>query len=202
MRRIIVVLILLFVAVVSFGKDGSQSKQRGGITGFDGGMMIHTGYLRGDISSINYSASGAPFGIGGVIRLHLGKNWRVGSEGYMSKLAQMDNGSNIKYFWAGLLADYRLHFGDFALYGGLTLGAGTITHLLMFEEPTTDWAPIDGTIFQKNPFWAVDPFIGGEYALSDAMRLTIKADYLRAISEHSANIPMGPRIYIGFIFSH
>lgn len=164
--------------------------------------MLHSGYLRGKIIPLNYKAEGSPFGIGGVIRLHLGKSWRVGTEGYMSKLSQMGNGSNIKYFWAGLLADYRLHFGDFALYGGLTLGAGTITHLLMFEEPLREWDPIDNTIYQKGSFWAVDPFIGGEYALSEAMRLTLKVDYLNAISNHSTSIPLGPRLYIGFIFSH
>lgn len=44
-----------------------------------------------------------PFGIGGVIRVHLGDHWRVGSEGYVSTIKQANNGSYVKYGWGGLL---------------------------------------------------------------------------------------------------
>ena len=43
-------------------------------------------------------------GIGGVIRLHFGENFRVGSEGYVSTLTQLDNGSYLKYGWGGTVA--------------------------------------------------------------------------------------------------
>ena len=59
--------------------------------------------------------------IGGVIRLHLGDHFRIGSEGYVSTLSQRGNGSYLKYGWGGLLADYytanghphgpRIYFG-------------------------------------------------------------------------------------------
>ena len=42
------------------------------LTGFSGGMMLHTGYLDGRLPQVGYRAKGAPFGIGGAIRLHIG----------------------------------------------------------------------------------------------------------------------------------
>ena len=41
------------------------------IKGFSGGMMLHTGYLSGGDNPRDYNPSGATFGIGGVVRLHL-----------------------------------------------------------------------------------------------------------------------------------
>ena len=42
--------------------------------------MVHSGYLSGTLDAIGYQAKGAPLGIGGVIRLHLGEHFRVGSD--------------------------------------------------------------------------------------------------------------------------
>lgn len=52
-------------------------------------------------------------GIGGVIRLHFGEHFRVGSEGYVSTLSQLDDGSYLKYGWGGILADFYSDFGRF-----------------------------------------------------------------------------------------
>lgn len=201
-RCLAVLLSLLLGSAFSFARDGAQKNTGKLFSGFDGGMMLHSGYLKGNISEIDFPVEGAPFGIGGVIRLHLGEHWRIGTEGYMSKLSQLGNGSHLKYFWCGLLSDYRLHFGDFSAFAGLTLGGGVNTDLLMFEEPSRAWAPIQNTVFHKIPFFAIDPFIGVEYGLSEAMRLCVKLDCLRALSSQSASIAMGPRLYFGFIFSH
>ena len=75
MKRIVwVTLCLLITMAVS-----AQEKRI--LRGFDGGMMVHTGYLSGNLDAIGYKAQGAPMGIGGVIRLHLGDHFRIGSEG-------------------------------------------------------------------------------------------------------------------------
>ena len=63
------------------------------IRGFDGGMMLHSGYISGNLDGIGYKAKGAPKGIGGVIRMHLGDHFRVGTEGYVSTVDQRCNGS-------------------------------------------------------------------------------------------------------------
>lgn len=171
------------------------------IHGFDGGMMIHTGYLSGTLDAIGYEAKGAPMGIGGVIRLHLGDHFRIGSEGYMSTLRQLSNGSYLKYGWGGLLADAYTVFGRFQPYAGLTLGGGAMTSLLMKETPSSAWAPIDGTHYHKQGFMAIDPFAGCDFIVSGPMHLTIKIDYLCALTQ-SKILPHGPRVYVGFLFYH
>lgn len=169
--------------------------------GFDGGMMVHTGYLSGQLDAIGYAAKGMPMGIGGVIRLHLGDHFRFGSEGYVSTLGQLDNGSYLKYGWGGLLADAYTVLGRFLPYAGLTLGGGAMTTLLMMENPASDWAPIAGTRYHKQGFMAIDPFVGCDFLVSVPMHLTLKVDYLCALSQTKL-LPHGPRVYFGFLFYH
>lgn len=171
------------------------------LRGFDGGMMIHTGFLSGNLDAIGYNAKGLPAGIGGVIRLHLGEHFRVGGEGYLSTLSQRGNGSYLKYGWGGLLADFYTVLGRFQPYAGLTLGGGAMTTLLMMEEPQEAWDPIDGTYFHKQGFMAIDPFVGCDFIVSGPMHLTLKVDYLCALSGGKM-LPHGPRVYIGFLFYH
>ena len=169
--------------------------------GFDGGMMVHTGYLSGSLDAIGYAAKGAPTGIGGVIRLHLGGHLRIGSEGYVSTLSQLGNGSYLKYGWGGLLVDAYTVWGRFQPYAGVTLGGGAMTSLLMMENPASPWAPIDGTRYHKQGFMAIDPFAGCDIIVSGPMHLTVKVDYLCALSQ-SKLLPHGPRVYFGFLFYH
>lgn len=192
-------LILTAICLLVFLSASAQEKKV--LRGFDGGMMVHTGFLTGNLNAIDYTAKGAPMGIGGVIRLHLGDHFRIGSEGYVSTLSQRGNGSYLKYGWGGLLADFYTVLGRFLPYGGITLGGGAMTTLLMMKEPVSAWAPIDGTRYHKQGFMAIDPFIGCDFIVSGPMHLTLKLDYLCAISK-SELLPNGPRIYFGFLFYH
>lgn len=192
-------LILTAICLLVFLSASAQEKKV--LRGFDGGMMVHTGFLTGNLNAIDYTAKGAPMGIGGVIRLHLGDHFRIGSEGYVSTLSQRGNGSYLKYGWGGLLADFYTVLGRFQPYGGITLGGGAMTTLLMMKEPVSAWAPIDGIRYHKQGFMAIDPFIGCDFIVSGPMHLTLKLDYLCAISK-SELLPNGPRIYFGFLFYH
>jgi hypothetical protein len=192
-------MILTAICLLVFLSASAQEKKV--LRGFDGGMMVHTGFLTGNLNAIDYTAKGAPMGIGGVIRLHLGDHFRIGSEGYVSTLSQRGNGSYLKYGWGGLLADFYTVLGRFQPYGGITLGGGAMTTLLMMKEPVSAWAPIDGTRYHKQGFMAIDPFIGCDFIVSGPMHLTLKLDYLCAISK-SELLPNGPRIYFGFLFYH
>ena len=195
MKRLIITVLCLLIA----GMAVAQEKKL--LRGFDGGMMLHTGYLRGNLDAIGYEAKGMPVGIGGVIRMHLGNHLRVGGEGYISTLSQRGNGSYLKYGWGGLLADFYMVLGKFQPYAGLTLGGGAMTTLLMMEEPASAWAPFDGTRYHKQGFMAIDPFIGCDFIVSGPMHLTLKVDYLCALSQ-SRLLPHGPRVYFGFLFYH
>ena len=195
MKRIGLTIFCLLLAIAALAQEKKL------VRGFDGGMMVHTGYLSGNLDAIGYQAKGAPMGLGGAIRLHLGDHFRIGGEGYVSTLRQRSNGSYLKYGWGGLLADFYTVLGRFQPYAGLTLGGGAMTTLLMFEEPAAAWAPISDTRYHKQGFMAIDPFVGCDFIVSGPMHLTLKVDYLCAISE-SALLPHGPRVYVGFLFYH
>ncbi len=167
--------------------------------------MVHTGYLSGSDNPYNYDASGATFGIGGVAKLHMTNHFRLGFEGYFSSMGLHENiqdGSFNKVFWAGLLADWYWQKGRFYPYVGATLGGGMETSFYIFEGDKHDWLPEPEVVFHKQPFFALDPFIGVEYKVGAALRLTLKADWLLAINSEGLNRPMGPRIYFGCIFAH
>ena len=195
MKQIAISILCLLMTI-----DTAAQEQKT-IRGFDGGMMLHSGYISGNLDGIGYKATGAPKGIGGVIRMHLGEHFRVGTEGYVSTLDQRGNGSYLKYGWGGLLADVRTVIGKLQPYAGLTVGGGVNTALLMFEEPESPWAPIDGTRYHRQGFMAIDPFAGCDFIVSEPMHLTVKIDYPCALGGGGI-LPPGPRLYFGFLFLH
>lgn len=216
-RRLLLFIAILFASVVSAGAateqgpgetqghEQEQTTGRKAIKGFSGGMMVHTGYLTGCDNPYNYNPSGATFGIGGVAKIHLTQHFRVGFEGYFSNMGlkkEVQSGSFNKLFWTGALVDWFWKAGKFYPYVGATVGGGMETAYYMFEGDKHDWLPEPNAVFNKKPFFAVDPFVGVEYAVGEALRLTLKADWLLAVNSEGLNRPMGPRIYFGFIFAH
>lgn len=175
------------------------------IKGFSGGMMIHSGYQYGGDNPFGLEISSPTFGIGGCAKLHLSNHFRTGFEGYFSTAPirkGVESGSHNKLFWTGLLADCFWQHGKLYPYIGTTLGGGMETAFLMFEGDKHDWELEPKTVLHKQPFFAIDPYIGVEYAVGKALRLTLKADWLLAINSDGLNKPMGPRVYFGFIFAH
>ena len=84
MKRLLKYIILSFLLIIiPFTQNQAQNRQRS-----DGGMMVHTGYLHGDLTALNHKAEGMTFGLGGVLRYHLGNHFRLGGEGYVSTLKQ------------------------------------------------------------------------------------------------------------------
>ena len=76
------------------------------------------------------------------------------------------------------------------------------TAYYMFEGDKHDWLPEVSAVFRKQPFFALDPFVGCDFAVGEALRLTLKADWLMAINNEGLNKPLGPRLYFGVIFAH
>ena len=100
MKKILLILgmtLVLTGGLPTSAKDRTSDKEKTEKIkfGYDGGMMLHTGYLQGTIPQISHQAKGMPFGIGGAIKFHIGKHFRVGSEGYVSNLKQLKNGSTV-----------------------------------------------------------------------------------------------------------
>lgn len=209
-KEIILTVTLMMTAF--FGADAQDKKETGGesvvserrklFNGYGGGMLLHTGYLEGVISEAGFDAKGPTFGIGGVLRVGIGKHLRVGTEGYMSTAGRLGNGSYIKYGWGGLLMDCNWECGRFYPYAGVTVGGGGRTVFLMRDGNGHDWQKEPDAVLNKCTFLAVSPFIGCEYSFGKAFRLNLKMDWLNAISGGNLLSPSGPRLYFGFVFCH
>ena len=191
--------LLLAILLLVFFSGKVDAQERKVYRGFDGGMMLHTGYLYGSVADGTVPVKGAPFGVGGALRIHLGGHFRLGGEGYVSSLKQNGNGSYLKYGWGGLLADAYTVWGRFQPYVGVTVGGGAMTTLLMAEEPASDWAPVDNTLYNKQGFLSVDPFIGFDVIVAGPLHFTFKTDWLCPIHK-GALLPHGPRFYFGILF--
>lgn len=204
MKKKLMILILLLAGYMTGSAQEKNSEDKF-IKGFSGGMLIHSGYLSGCDNPFGYNPSGATFGIGGLAKLHMTEHFRTGFEGYFSTMGlkkDVASGSFNKMFWSGILADWFWKAGKLYPYIGAGIGGGMETAYYMFEGNKQDWEPEGIAVYNKKPFFEIDPYIGVEYAVGEALRLTLKADYMLAINKDGLNRPMGPRIYFGFIFAH
>ena len=201
MRKKISLVILMIVLCFSAGAEGKKSVYKG----FSGGMMLHAGYLSGCDNPMGYRADGITKGIGGAAKVHLWKNFRVGTEGYVSTLPMhktegLSKGSHIKYGWGGLLADFYWELGRFTPFVGLTVGGGSQKDLYITGGDRMDWLPEEQTYYHKSTFLAIDPFVGCEFALTQVLHLTLKLDNLLSVNRQGLGQPNGPRLYIGMMF--
>ena len=197
--RTIALLLLLFIGTALHAQDNKVIK------GFSGGMMVHSGYQYGCDNPFGLNISAPTFGIGGCAKVNLSDHFRTGFEGYFSTAPikrDVESGSHNKLFWTGLLADVFCTRGKFTPYIGTTLGGGMETAFYMFVGDKHDWAPEASAVLHKQPFFAIDPYVGVEYTVGAALRLTLKADWLLALNSDGLNKPMGPRFYFGCIFAH
>ena len=195
------ILAVTFLMTASLWTSAQEVKEKV-FNGYGGGMLLHTGYLQGTIDELGFDAKGPTFGIGGVLRIGLGKHFRLGTEGYMSTAGRLGNGSYIKYGWGGLLGDCHWKCGRFYPYIGLTVGGGGRTTFIMTEGGSHDWDPEPNAVLNKCTFLALSPFIGCEYAVGKAIRLNLKMDWMNAIKGGHLLSPSGPRLYLGFTFCH
>ena len=198
--RLFIIFTLSFLCGV-----GSYAQSKEIIKGFSGGMMVHSGYQYGCDNPFGLDISAPTFGIGGCAKLHFTDHFRTGFEGYFSTAPikrGVESGSHNKLFWTGVLADCFWRCGKFVPYVGGTLGGGMETAFLMFEGDKHDWLLEGEAVLHKQPFFAIDPYVGVEYIVGKALRLTLKADWLFAFNSDSLNKPMGPRFYFGCIFAH
>ncbi len=198
-RTLIICLLLFTGGATLYAQDNKVIKS------FSGGMMVHSGYQYGCDNPFGLDISAPTFGIGGCAKLHLSDHFRTGFEGYFSTAPikrGAQSGSHNKLFWTGVLADFFWGHDKLIPYIGTTLGGGMETAFFMFEGDKHDWALEGSTVLHKQPFFAIDPYVGVEYIIGAALRLTLKADWMLALNSDGLNKPMGPRIYFGFIFAH
>ena len=169
-------------AVSRTGKDTCRRSGSMRYRGFIGGMMLHTGYVCSREVSIagpagdthNISAEGAPLGIGGAIKFMFGKHLRIGTEGYVSTLTFGRHSSHAKTGWGGILADCTWQLGRFRIFAGGTVGGGSQTNTFILSPVRDDYLAEECISYRKYAFFAVAPFAGAEYALTNKVNLVAK----------------------------
>ena len=172
--------------------------------------MLHAGWVTGTqhVGTTTYRADGLTRGIGGALRFHVGDYFRFGTEGFTSNLPQKnrplaDSGSYLKASWGGLLVDGCYPVGRFTPYAGVTVVAGG-HRTLLYEGVDTGAVP--GTAYlRKGMFVGFDPFIGCDFALDHRIHLTLKIDCLQGFGvgkSAGVRLPVGPRVFFGFMFCH
>ncbi len=174
-------------------------------------MMLHSGYLAGAGGKAPVNVQGLGIGMGGALRVNLAKHLRIGLEGYVSTLNSnnsnakdiLADGSYIRTGLGGMLVDFCWHNGKLWPYLGVGLGGGATRSLYILEGNQSDWLPEVCTIFNKQPFFYASPFVGTDFCITTKIHLTLKADWLIALSYDGKLLtPTGPRLYLGFMFCH
>ncbi len=172
--------------------------------GFSGGMMLHTGYVKAPaFAGIFQGYSSLTGGVGGAARLHFGENLRLGGEGYVSTAAYDANKSYVSLSWGGLLLDYALCRKRWSWCVGCVFGGGSVQHLHRGFPLVNDFVPDAATNYRHYATMLASPYVGLEYALNDGIHLTAKIDCVMPVFNEKAlvcDFPMGPRLYVGFLF--
>lgn len=203
-----IVLTISFLLGVLFASS-QEKKHAIKYEGFSGGMLLHSGYVQGKTFEITdlsgnvvsrQKMEGFPFGIGGAMRIHLGKHWRIGGEGYVSTLKYNHNGSYSSIGWGGILMDCMWQMNKISFFAGGTIGGGSTKNVTLQNDYGNDYQTEENVSFRKYGFMAITPFVGMEYAVTDKIRLTFKIDYLLNVSNFQNDFVTGPRVYIGFMF--
>lgn len=217
-RKLFILSVLCASAFAATAGEPKQSPEKGAkhnsshkfaYSGFSGGMMVHTGWLFGGEITLSspsggYSRQikGAPTGIGGAARVHLGDHLRIGSEGYMSTLnyGGRGNKSHARIGWGGILADCIWQLGRWAPYVGGTIGGGSYANLTLREATPVDTVVETDASFRKYSYMVLAPFAGVEFAMTDKIRLNFKVDWMINLTNRQSDFAGGPRLYFGFSF--
>lgn len=195
--------------------------------GFSGGMMLHTGYLFGQdqraphgVSGDLYSPEGATIGIGGAMHVHLWRLLRVGCEGSVSTMYSsmtncrhlLERGSYVRTGWGGINVDAcwrdlpEVGHTQLWPYVGAAVGGGAMRSFYLMEGNQNDWLDEQRTLFHKEPFVYLCPYLGMYISLTSRVHLTLRLDWLLAFRTQDPQSPIinptGPRLYMGFMFSH
>jgi hypothetical protein len=180
-------------------------------SGFSGGMALHSGYLYAGtpvfstldgVAVKGEKVHGAPVGIGGVLKLHFGRHFRIGGEGYNSTLVYGKAKNRWSLGWGGLLADSHWQIKKWGLFVGGTVGFGAVRHLVLLDANPNDLQIEGQNVYRKYSVVMLVPFMGVEYAFTERMRLYLKLDYAFNVSNRQPDFAEGLRVYLGFSFYH
>lgn len=206
----ITLLLLWFCFISSLPITSRAQEAKPVYQGCSGGMMLHAGWLGGNTIGYPYNPQGATFGIGGAMRVNLWKHLRLGGEGYVSTMPikatdtrlLLQKGSYIRNGWGGILADACWRLEKVWPYLGASIGGGAKRSLFIAEGSQDDWKNEENTLFNKQTYFYVAPFVGTDIVLTGAIHLSIKVDCMLSFRHSELLTPVGPRLYFGLMFCH
>lgn len=165
---------------------------------FRGGMFLHSGYVKNNLSKAK--VDGALFGIGGKLSFRIGNHFRLGTEGYVSNYNYPNNKGKYKIGWGGILTEYQFTNKKLSPVIGLNWGAGSTHDLFTLSGNFTD-NNSDNAIYKVYSNFVISPNLSLEYKLNSHMCLATKIDYnLYPFNEYKNYTANGLRFYIGILF--
>ena len=99
-----------------------------------------------------------------------------------------------------MVADFYWPVKRWSPYAGVCVGGGKASTLLVLDGSDSDWEAETNAVVHKERFFFVNPYLGVEFALTEAVHLTLKADHLFPFKGEA--VPKGVRVYFGFVFAH
>lgn len=198
-----VTVLLLTISVVVCGQERAFS-------GCGGGMMVHTGYMAGGNADAPVRLQGVLFGLGGQMNVTLWRHWRIGAEGSVATLdsrhtkyrGQLADGSYIRNGYGGLQTGAIWQCGRVLPFVGATIGGGAMQTLMILDGSQDDWEAENKTVFHRQGYFFVMPYVGLEYAASKAIHLTFRIDWQAAIHNAALLLPSVVNARIGILFCH
>ncbi len=212
MRKHLLLSFLLLLTLTGAANDTSKVCQ-----GFSGGMMVHAGMLLGQDANAPFnrhgvlcSPEGVTAGIGGAMRVNLWRLLRLGCEGFVSTMNSslstsrrlLVDGSYIRTGWGGLNADLCWRNSRLWPFVGFSVGGGAMHSLYLLEGSQDDWVEESRSLYHKQSFLYLNPYIGMDWCMTDKIHFSLRLDCMSALSNGSWVKPAGPRLYLGFMFCH
>ncbi len=207
MKKILCTITILFIQLVLFADHDPVKKFA--FRGYAGGMMLHTGYMKSDHFQItdtegkhhSHRIKGMPFGIGGTVKFQFGRHFRIGMEGYTTRIVYDQSGSTFRQGWGGILADGLWTFGKWTPFAGVCFGGGKVTDLLFHSTPSKKYIADAQTAYQQYSVLLLNPFLGMEFAVTSKLKLIFKAEYQLSLKKRMPDQPAMIRFYVGVLFN-
>ncbi len=169
-----------------------------------GGMMVHCGYSSGGELSVPggdmIDVKGVSTGIGGRLLFSINDHLRLGSEGYVSNIGYGDR-RTASIGWGGIAADYGAQWGKFRPNVGVTVGGGSYKNICVVELSQGNDV-VQPVVWNSYSMLVVVPYVGVEYSLTQKIKIYSRVDCITAPASSHRDFASGPKLHLGFMFSH
>jgi len=208
-KRMNFFLLFAIILFLQFSLFAENPEKKFAFAGYTGGMMVHTGYMKSAVFLVkdteeqmhNKQIEGMPFGMGGALKFQFGKHFRVGMEGYMTKIVYEKRGSIFRQGWGGVLADGLWKFGKWTPFVGVCFGGGQVTNLLFLTTSSDSYIADAKVAYQQYPVFLFNPSLGIEFSITPKLTLVFKTEYQVSLKKREPDQPNAVRFYFGAFFN-